>query len=90
MGIDIHLFAFFNNPTSYRGLISKINRELKKLDAKIPNNPIKNRVQISTDNLNNRISNDQKTLKEMFTILNHQGNLNQNDSEIPSHTSQNG
>jgi hypothetical protein len=27
--------------------------------------------------------------KEMFNILSHQGNVNQNDSEIPPHTSQN-
>jgi hypothetical protein len=28
--------------------------------------------------------------KEMFNILSHQGNANQNNPEIPSHTSQNG
>ena len=28
--------------------------------------------------------------KEMFNILSHQGNANQKDPEIPSHTSQNG
>ena len=36
----------FTNPTSDRGLISKIYKELKKLDIKILINPIENGVQI--------------------------------------------
>ena len=35
----------FTNPTSNRGLISNIYKELKKLDPKEPNKPIKNGVQ---------------------------------------------
>jgi hypothetical protein len=35
----------FSNPVSDRGLISNIYKELKKLDPRKPNNPIKNGVQ---------------------------------------------
>jgi hypothetical protein len=33
---------FFTNPTSNRGIICNTYRELKKLDHRAPNNPIKN------------------------------------------------
>jgi hypothetical protein len=32
----------------------------------------------------------EKHLKKMFIILNHQGNANENNPEIPHYTSQNG
>jgi hypothetical protein len=35
----------FTNPTSDRGLISNIYKDLKKLDSREPNNRIKNGVQ---------------------------------------------
>ena len=35
----------FTNPTSNRGLVSRVYKELKKLLTKTPNNPIKNGVQ---------------------------------------------
>jgi hypothetical protein len=40
--------------------------------------------------LNWGISNDQETSKEVFNILSHQGNINQDDPEIPLHTNQSG
>ena len=40
--------------------------------------------------LNWRILNGWETTEKMFSILNHQGNANQNNPEIPPHTSQNG
>jgi len=39
------LEKIFTNPTPDRGLISKIYKELKKLDYRETNNPIKNGVQ---------------------------------------------
>ena len=38
--------------------------------------------------LNLGIRNDREAPKKMFNILNDQGNENQNNPEIPSHTSQ--
>jgi hypothetical protein len=88
----------FTNPKSerglnpiYRGLISNIYKELKKVDSRKPNNPIK---KWGTE-LNKELSTEEyrmaeKHLKKMFSILNHQRNANQNNPEIPPHTSQNG
>ena len=44
--LPIEWEKLFTNPTLDRGLISKIHKEHKKLNIKIPNNPIKNVVQI--------------------------------------------
>jgi hypothetical protein len=75
----------FTNPTSGRGLIYNIYKELKKLDARESNNPTKNGYRAKQ-----RISKGQEVPKEMFNILSRQGNANQNNPEIPPHTSQNG
>jgi hypothetical protein len=81
----------FTNLKSDRGLISNIYKELKKVDSRKSNKPIK---KWGTE-LNKEFSTEdyrmaEKHLKKMFNILNHQGNANQNHPEIPPHTSQNG
>jgi hypothetical protein len=50
----------FTNPTSDRGLISNIYKELKKLDSRKPNNPIKKR---GTE-LNNEFSTEEFRMAE--------------------------
>jgi hypothetical protein len=40
--------------------------------------------------LNRELLDGQEAPKDMFKILNHQGNANQNNPEIPPHTNQNG
>ena len=76
---------------SDRGLISNIYKELKRVDSRKSNNPLKR----WGSELNKEFSPEEyrmaeKHLKKMFNILNHQRNANQNNPEIPSHTSQNG
>jgi hypothetical protein len=61
------------------------------LDSRKPNKPI---LKWYTE-LNKEFSTEEyriaeKPLKKMFNILNNQGNANQNNPEIPPHTSQNG
>jgi hypothetical protein len=42
----------FTNPTSHRGLIYNIYKELKKLDSREPNNPINNGYRAKQRDLN--------------------------------------
>jgi hypothetical protein len=72
---------------SDRGLISIIYKKLKKVDFRKPNNPITK----WGSELNKEFSPEEYRMAEkMLSIINHQGNANQNNLEIPSHTSQHG
>ena len=76
---------------SDRGLIFNIYKELKKVDSRKSNNHIKKMwLKAKQRFLTRRIPNGREAPEKMFNILNHQGNANQNNPEIPSHTSQNG
>jgi hypothetical protein len=80
----------FTNPKFDRGLISNIYIELKKLDSRNSNNPIKMGYRGKQRILNWGIPNGWEALENMFNILNNQGNAKQNNPDIPPHTSQNG
>ncbi|KAL6083342.1 hypothetical protein STEG23_036912 [Scotinomys teguina] len=80
----------FTNPTSDRGLISRIYKELKKHDIKTSNSPIEKWAIELNRIYGRRISNGRKTFKEMLNILTYQRNANQNNSKIPFYTYQNG
>jgi len=61
------------------------------VDSRKSNNPIKK----WSSEINKEFSREEyrmakKHLKKIFSIHNHQGNKNQNNPEIPPHTSQNG
>jgi hypothetical protein len=81
----------FTNLTSDRGLISNMYNKLKTLDSREPNNPIK---KWGTE-LNKEFQTEESLVakrhfKKMFNVLSCQGNANQKDPEIPSHTTHNG
>ena len=80
----------FLNPIFDRGLISNIYKELKKVDSREPNNPIKNGVQNQMKTSHLRNSEWLRRISKTFYILSHQGNANQNDAEILLHNNQNG
>jgi hypothetical protein len=84
-----HWEKIFTNTSSNRGLIFNICKQFKKLDSREPNNPVKNGYRAQQRILNCVIVNRCEAPKEMFNILSHQGNANQNDPEFQPHTSQN-
>jgi hypothetical protein len=83
--------SIFTNSISVRGLISNIYKQLKKMDSRKPNNPIKKQgTELNKEFSTEEYQMAQKHLKKMFNILNHQGNANLKNPQILPHTSQNG
>jgi hypothetical protein len=76
----------FARYTSDKGLITRIYRELKKLNSHKINEPIKKWATGPRQNFfKRRNSNGQKTYEKTLTIYSHKGNANQNHAKIPPH-----
>jgi hypothetical protein len=68
-------------------LITRIHKELKKLNSPQINEPIKNwATELSRIFSKEEIQMAKKTHEKMFTIPGHKGNAHQNHTRIPPHS----
>jgi hypothetical protein len=79
----------FASYTSYKGLITRIYRELKKTKSPKINNPIKWTTELNKTFSKEEVQMAKKHMEKMLTILAHKRNANQNHSKIPPHSSEN-
>jgi hypothetical protein len=75
----------FASYTSDKGLITRIYRELKKINSPKVNEPKRKWATELNNFLKRRNSNGQKTHEKMLNISGHKGNANQNHTKIPPH-----
>jgi hypothetical protein len=80
----------FVSYTSDKGLITRIYRELKKLNSPKINEPIKKwATELNRTFSKEEVQMAKKHTKKMLTTPGHKGNANQNHTKIPPHSYQN-
>jgi hypothetical protein len=80
----------FVSCTSDKGLISRIYRELKKLNPPQINDPIQKwATELNRTFSKEEIQMAKKHMKKMLTFPGHKGNANQNHTKIPPHPCKN-
>jgi hypothetical protein len=75
----------FTSYTSDKGLITRLYREVKKLNSPKLNEPIKKWATEVNELFQKKKSKWPKTHEKMLTILGHKGNANQNHTKILLH-----
>ena len=80
----------FANDISDEGLVSKLYKELTKLNTWKTNNPVEKWAEDMSRQLSQRHLDGQQTHEKVLNVTHHKGTTNQNHIEMPPHTGQSG